>query len=157
MSNIPIHPFRILSSVNLWMERNDCKVNREHPEVNEKLCEELMTRQCNEVVNQGVLVCLTPWMERLSFSPGDSEWGDRLLKSMYYVTTQHGKEFSYEIERLWSTVAASRGNVRPILDFLVGFAVKECALQVRCLFIQKPTFVIGRRITLAISQRFETD
>ena len=92
--------------------------------------------QCNEVVNQGVLLCLTPWMERLSFSPGDSEWGDRLLKSMYYVTAQHGKEFSHEVERLWSTIA-NKNNVRPILNFLVGFAVKECALQVHLFaFIQ---------------------
>jgi len=104
-------------------------IYREHPEVNEKLCEELMTMQCNEVVNQGVLLCLTPWMEQLSFSPGDSEWGDRLLKSMYYVTVQHGKEFSYAIERLWSTIA-TKSNIRALLNFLVGFTVNECALQV---------------------------
>ena len=103
--------------------------SREHPEVNEKLCEELMTMQCNEMVNPGVLLCLTPWMEQLSFAHGDSTWGDRLLKSMYYVTLQHGKQFSHEVERLWSTVA-SKGNVRPILTFLVGFAVNECILQV---------------------------
>ena len=97
--------------------------------MNEKLCEELMTMQCNEMVNPGVLLCLTPWMEQLSFAHGDSTWGDRLLKSMYYVTLQHGKQFSHEVERLWSTVA-SKGNVRPILTFLVGFAVNECILQV---------------------------
>lgn len=102
--------------------------DREHPEVNEKLCEELITMQCNEVVHQGVFLCLTPWMEQLSFSPEDSEWGDRLLKGMYFVTLQHGKEFSYEIERLWTTIA-SKGNIRPILSFLVDFAMKECSLQ----------------------------
>lgn len=70
-------------------------------------------------------------MERLSFSPGDCGWGDRLLKSMYYVTHLHGSHYSYEIEKMWSTVAGNPKNVRPILDFLVSFGVKECAVQVR--------------------------
>eukprot|EP00210_Caulerpa_lentillifera_P001890 g1818.t1 len=123
---------------------------REHPEINEKLCEELMTMQCNEVVNQGVLLCLTPWMERLSFCPGDTEFGDRLLKSMYYITSQHGKHFSHEIERLWSTIANSKHNVRPILDFLVGFGVKEYALQDEDLLLEY--FSVLKRICLYLAR-----
>ena len=78
-----------------------------------------------------VLLCLTPWMEQLSFSfRWEGEWSERLLKSMYYVTWKHGKEFTYEVERLWSTVASNKRNIVPILDFLVGFGMKECASQV---------------------------
>lgn len=80
--------------------------------------------------NKGVLLCLTPWMEQLSFSPGDNEWGERLLKSMYYVTSERGIQFSYEVEKLWTTVANNPRNVRPLLDFLIGFAIKEMALIV---------------------------
>lgn len=59
-------------------------------------------------------------------------WCERLLKSMYYVTQRHGPAFPFEIERLWSTLAASKRNIIPILDFLTSLGV-YAALQVRFL------------------------
>eukprot|EP00967_Tisochrysis_lutea_P002585 scaffold3161_cov21-Tisochrysis_lutea.AAC.1 len=56
-------------------------------------------------------------------------WCERLLKSMYYVTQRHGPAFPFEIERLWSTLAASKRNIIPILDFLTSLGV-YAALQV---------------------------
>jgi len=54
---------------------------------------------------------------------------------MYYVTQRHGPAFPFEIERLWSTLAASKRNIIPILDFLTSLGV-YAALQVRwvCVF-----------------------
>ncbi len=51
---------------------------------------------------------------------------------MYYVTQRHGPAFPFEIERLWSTLAASKRNIIPILDFLTSLGV-YAALQVRFL------------------------
>ncbi|GMH33034.1 hypothetical protein BSKO_00868 [Bryopsis sp. KO-2023] len=127
---------------------------REHPEVNEQLCEELMTRQLDGV-NQGVLVALTPWMEQLSFSPGDCEWGDRLLKAMYYITHEHGSQFNYEVEKLWSTIAGNERNVRPTLDFLVDFGVKECANQDVESLLQY--FSVLKRVSLYLARAAPTE
>lgn len=89
---------------------------------------------CTHCINgtwcEQVLVSLTPWMEQLSLLPGDCENSDGLLKSMYYVTQLHGSRFSYEVEKLWSTVAGNPKNVRPLLDFLVSYGVDECSVQV---------------------------
>lgn len=89
----------------------------------------LLTKSIECCVAQ-VLVSLTPWMEQLSLLPGDCECCDGLLKSMYYVTQLHGSRFSYEVEKLWSTVAGNPKNVRPLLDFLVSYGVDECSVQV---------------------------
>lgn len=65
----------------------DC---RDHPELSEALCEEMMTRQlelADKVSQHPVLACLGPWMENLTISPHwRGTWCERLLKSMYYVT-----------------------------------------------------------------------
>ncbi|CAD7701683.1 unnamed protein product [Ostreobium quekettii] len=123
---------------------------REHPEVNEELCVELMTRQLSSA-NQQVLLCLIPWMERLSFSSRwEGEWSERLLKSMYYVTWKHGKQFTYEVEKLWSTVSSNKENIVPILDFLVSFGMKECASQDAETLLQY--FSVLKRISLYLAR-----
>jgi len=57
-------------------------------------------------------------------------WSESLLKSMYYVTLQHGGAFPHEIERLWCTVAANTRNVIPILEFLISRGLQEMNAQV---------------------------
>ena len=57
-------------------------------------------------------------------------WSEQLLKSMYYVTLQHGGAFPHEIERLWCTVAANKRNVIPILEFLISRGLQEMNAQV---------------------------
>ena len=52
------------------------------------------------------------------------------LDSLYLVTKQHGAVFPHEIERLWSTVAANKRNIIPILDFVVSKGLLE-GTQVR--------------------------
>eukprot|EP00775_Hariotina_reticulata_P013221 gene13221-13351_t len=100
------------------------KLARDHPELSEALCEEMMTRQlelADKVSQHPVLTCLGPWMENLSIAAHwKGTWCERLLKSMYYVTLSHGDELPLEIERLWSTLAANRRNIIPILDFLTS-------------------------------------
>lgn len=61
--------------------------------------------------------------------PPQGTWCERLLKSMYYVTQRHGTSFPFEIERLWSTLAACKRNIIPCLDFLLTQGV-HAALQV---------------------------
>ena len=46
------------------------------------------------------------------------------------MTKQHGAVFPHEIERLWSTVAANKRNIIPILDFVVSKGLLE-GTQVR--------------------------
>jgi len=78
------------------------------------------------------LACLSSHTEALAClnsSPLQGSWCERLLKSMYYVTQRHGPAFPFEIERLWSTLAASKRNIIPILDFLTSLGV-YAALQV---------------------------
>ncbi|EFJ49201.1 hypothetical protein VOLCADRAFT_117341 [Volvox carteri f. nagariensis] len=105
---------------------------REHPELSEALCEEMMTRQleCNDgLIQHPVLTSLAPWMENLIISfPWRGNWSERLLKSMYYVTLRHGTQFPSEIQRLWTQLAKRTRNINPILDFLLHLGMAT-ALQ----------------------------
>jgi len=102
----------------------------EHPELSEQLCVEMLTRVLNvdnKVTRHQVLICVRPWMENLSFAGRESSWSNDLLKSLYFVTWQHGPQFPYEVERLWSTLAGNKRNIIPILDFLMRKGMDECA------------------------------
>ena len=56
---------------------------RDHPEVSDTLCVEMMTRQFiagSTGIQHQVLSCLTPWMQNLSF---DARWkGARLMPAV---------------------------------------------------------------------------
>ena len=56
-------------------------------------------------------------------------WSERLLKSLYYVTWQHGDQLLQETEALWQTVARNRRNVIPVLDFVLSCGLQEGASQ----------------------------
>ena len=58
-------------------------------------------------------------------------WMERLLKSMYFVTLQHGAAAAYEIERLWTTLASNKNNIAPILEFLISLGLQEIHAGVR--------------------------
>ncbi|KAH6559063.1 hypothetical protein KP509_1Z029100 [Ceratopteris richardii] len=106
------------------------KLAKEHPELSEYLCEEIMQRQLDAVdmiAQHQVLTCMAPWIENLKLWVLKSTgWGDRLLKSMYYVTWHRGDHFPDEIEKLWSTVARKVRNVDPVLDFLINKGIEDC-------------------------------
>eukprot|EP00850_Spirogloea_muscicola_P018806 SM000176S03137 [mRNA] locus=s176:102016:119238:- [translate_table: standard] len=106
------------------------KLAKEHPELSELLCEEIMQRQLDAVdiiAQHQVLTCMAPWMENLNFAAlWESGWSERLLKSLYYVTWKHGDQFPDEIEKLWSTVAARWRNIVPVLDFLITKGIEDC-------------------------------
>ncbi|XP_024390755.1 uncharacterized protein [Physcomitrium patens] len=106
------------------------KLAKEHPELSESLCEEIMQRQLDAVdiiAQHQVLTCMAPWIENLNFSNLlESGWSDRLLKSLYYVTWRHGDQFPDEIEKLWSTVAIQRRNIVPVLNFLITKGIEDC-------------------------------
>lgn len=46
---------------------------------------------------------------------------------MYFLTWQHAGAFPSETERLWTTVAANKRNIIPILDFLIARGLQEAA------------------------------
>lgn len=107
-----------------------CKLAKDHPELSQLLCEEIMQRQLDAVdiiAQHQVLTCMAPWIENLNFwKLKDSGWSERLLKSLYYVTWQHGDQFPDEIEKLWSTIASKARNIRPVLDFLITKGIEDC-------------------------------
>lgn len=106
------------------------KLAKEHPELSEYLCEEIMQRQLDAVdiiAQHQVLTCMAPWIENLQlWILKCTGWCERLLKSIYYVTWRHGDHFPDEIEKLWSTVARKVRNVDPVLDFLISKGIEDC-------------------------------
>ncbi|XP_020250386.1 uncharacterized protein LOC109827782 isoform X2 [Asparagus officinalis] len=106
------------------------KLAKDHPELSERLCEELLQRQLDAVdiiAQHQVLTCMAPWIENLNFQKlWDSGWSQRLLKSLYYVTMKHGDQFPDEIEKLWSTVASNTRNIIPVLNFLITQGIEDC-------------------------------
>ncbi|KAL0919790.1 hypothetical protein M5K25_011908 [Dendrobium thyrsiflorum] len=106
------------------------KLAKDHPELSEQLCEEIMQRLLDAVdiiAQHQVLTCMAPWIENLNFLKlWESGWSERLLKSLYYVTWKHGDQFPDEIEKLWSTVASNTRNIIPVLDFLVTKGIEDC-------------------------------
>lgn len=107
-----------------------CKLAKDHPELSQLLCEEIMQRQLDAVdiiAQHQVLTCMAPWIENLNFCKlKDSGWSERLLKSLYYVTWRHGDQFPDEIEKLWSTIASKPRNISPVLDFLITKGIEDC-------------------------------
>lgn len=107
-----------------------CKLAKDHPELSQLLCEEIMQRQLDAVdiiAQHQVLTCMAPWIENLNFwKLKDSGWSERLLKSLYYVTWRHGDQFPDEIEKLWSTIANKPRNISPVLDFLIAKGIEDC-------------------------------
>lgn len=106
------------------------KLAKDHPELSELLCEEIMKRQLDSVdiiAQHQVLTCVAPWIENLNFMKlWQSGWSERLLKMLYYVTWRHGDQFPDEIEKLWSTVASNTRNIIPVLDFLITKGIEDC-------------------------------
>ncbi|KAI4346754.1 hypothetical protein L6164_007624 [Bauhinia variegata] len=106
-----------------------CKLAKDHPELSQLLCEEIMQRQLDAVdiiAQHQVLTCMAPWIENLNFWKLKEGWSDRLLKSLYYVTWRHGDQFPDEIEKLWSTIASKNRNISPVLDFLIIKGIEDC-------------------------------
>ncbi|MCL7040569.1 hypothetical protein MKW94_007065 [Papaver nudicaule] len=107
-----------------------CKLAKDHPELSQLLCEEIMQRQLDAVdiiAQHQVLTCMAPWIENLNFwKLKESGWSERLLKSLYYVTWRHGDQFPDEIEKLWSTIASKPKNISPVLDFLITKGMEDC-------------------------------
>ncbi|CAH8364627.1 unnamed protein product [Eruca vesicaria subsp. sativa] len=106
-----------------------CKLAKDHPELSQLLCEEIMQRQLDAVdiiAQHQVLTCMAPWIENLNFwKLKDTGWSERLLKSLYYVTMRHGDQFPDEIEKLWSTIASKPRNISPVLDFLITKGIED--------------------------------
>lgn len=106
-----------------------CKLAKDHPELSQLLCEEIMQRQLDAVdiiAQHQVLTCMAPWIENLNFWKLKEGWSERLLKSLYYVTWRHGDQFPDEIEKLWSTIASKNKNISPVLDFLITKGIEDC-------------------------------
>ncbi|GMH01924.1 hypothetical protein Nepgr_003763 [Nepenthes gracilis] len=106
-----------------------CKLAKDHPELSQLLCEEIMQRQLDAVdiiAQHQVLTCMAPWIENLNFWKRKDGWSDRLLKSLYYVTMRHGDQFPDEIEKLWSTIASKSRNISSVLDFLITKGIEDC-------------------------------
>eukprot|EP00891_Asterochloris_glomerata_P001080 jgi/Astpho2/1080/fgenesh1_pg.00017_%23_19_t len=127
------------------------KLARDHPELSELLCIEMLTRQLHSQgrsAQHQVLTCLAPWCENLSFA---AQWqgNQQTLDSLYLVTQQHGAVFPHEIERLWSTVAANKRNIIPILDFVVSKGLLEGTQDLDATL---RFFEVAKRVTLFLAR-----
>lgn len=134
------------------------KLAKDHPELSELLCEEIMQRLLDAVdiiAQHQVLTCMAPWFENLNLKKlWDSGWSERLLKSLYYVTWKHGDQFPDEIEKLWSTVASNNRNIIPVLDFLITKGIEDCdsntSAEISGAF--KTYFSIAKRVSLYLAR-----
>lgn len=129
------------------------KLARDHPELSELLCVEMMRRQLDSggrAAQPQVLTCLPPWLDNLSFAARwEGNWSERLLQSMYDVTAQHGAVFPHEIERLWSTVADNKRNIIPILDYIISKGRQEVAQGLAAV---ERFFSVAKRIALFLAR-----
>ncbi|KAL3146697.1 hypothetical protein ABBQ32_000921 [Trebouxia sp. C0010 RCD-2024] len=129
------------------------KLARDHPELSELLCVEMMRRQQDgggKAAHHHVLTCLPPWMDNLSFAARwEGNWSEKLLESMYFVTAQHGAVFPHEIECLWSTVAGNKRNIIPILDFVISKGLASCGQGMEAV---ERYFTVAKRIALFLAR-----
>ncbi|MQL80737.1 hypothetical protein Taro_013196 [Colocasia esculenta] len=134
------------------------KLAKDHPELSELLCEEIMQRQLDAVdiiAQHQVLTCMAPWIENLNFVKlWNSGWSERLLKSLYYVTWRHGDQFPDEIEKLWSTIASNPRNIGPVLDFLIAKGIEDCdsntSIEISGAFATY--FSVAKRVSLYLAR-----
>ncbi|KAJ4967612.1 hypothetical protein NE237_019461 [Protea cynaroides] len=135
-----------------------CKLAKDHPELSQNLCEEIMQRQLDAVdiiAQHQVLTCMAPWIENLNFwKLKDSGWSERLLKSLYYVTWRHGDQFPDEIEKLWSTIASKPKNISPVLDFLITKGIEDCDSNASAEIIGAfaTYFSVAKRVSLYLAR-----
>jgi len=91
------------------------RLAREHPEITERLAEEMMQRNLQDrqlTARQQFLMCMRPWFDNLSFVKlRESDVIARLLQSLYYVTLRNNDAYPAVMETLWSAIAS---KVRPI-------------------------------------------
>lgn len=72
-----------------------CDLTREHPELSEGLCVEMMTRQLADAgahnLQHQILTALTPWMENLIFRP---RWEGELILSKFLEAASNLKQLA---------------------------------------------------------------
>jgi hypothetical protein len=92
------------------------RLAREHPEITERLAEEMMQRNLQErqlTARQQFLMCMRPWFDNLSFVKlRESDVSARLLQSLYYITLRNNDAYPAVMETLWSAIAS---KVRPVV------------------------------------------
>jgi hypothetical protein len=86
------------------------RLAREHPEITERLAEEMMQRNLQDrqlTARQQFLMCMRPWFDNLSFVKlRESDVIARLLQSLYYVTLRNNDAHPAVMETLWSAIAS---------------------------------------------------
>ena len=89
------------------------------------VCESLELRQINS--KERSCPACTAFINLRVLPLRAGNWSEQLLRSMYFLTWQHAGAFPSETERLWTTVAANKRNIIPILDFLIARGLQEAA------------------------------
>jgi hypothetical protein len=98
------------SAVRSFQYALSLRLAREHPEITERLAEEMMQRNLQDrqlTARQQFLMCMRPWFHNLSFVKlRESDVIARLLQSLYYVTLRNNDAHPAVMETLWSTIAS---------------------------------------------------
>lgn len=135
-----------------------------------QVTQELLRRHKNAASSpeklQQTLSCLPPWLEHADFS-GDG-WSYSVLDLLYNVSNAPGLVQSNAIQEIWRTIAMHRGNIAPVLNFLLSkllreskesskskseYSSMECGKHI-ALYLSRvaPRFTVEHLITLAESE-----
>ena len=78
-------------------------VPREHPELAETLCVEVLTRQLGgdgAMPSPQALLCVCPWLELLSFSSRwEGTWSEAVLRALLTITRTQGGRHPVQVGR----------------------------------------------------------
>lgn len=104
---------------------------------------------------QLTLPCLPPWLE-IADLRRDS-WSHPALDLLFQVSKIQGLIQSSIVQEIWGTLGSQRGNVAPVLDYLVDQLVREsriAATRTEIPFVSpaSPSMEAGKHIALYLSR-----
>ncbi|KAL6769541.1 hypothetical protein ACKKBG_A31400 [Auxenochlorella protothecoides x Auxenochlorella symbiontica] len=98
----------------------------QYTSIGEALAIEVLKRQLTNDTDSEALLCLCPWLARITLSTQwQGEWAEAFLNLLFETTTKRSSRHGYQIQQLWSTIAENRRNVVPVLEFLLNKSLQE--------------------------------
>jgi hypothetical protein len=98
---------------------------------------------------QLTLACLPPWLENADFC--SNLWLDPALDLLFQVSNIDGLIQTITVQEIWETVASQRGNINPVLDFLIDKLVSE-SIQAGSNVSGKLSMESGKHVALYLSR-----
>jgi len=96
------------------------------------------------------LPCLPPWLENADLRR--DSWLNPTLDLLFQVSNIDGLIQTSIVQEIWGTLASQRGNVAPVLDFLVKRLVRESRHVDPTSKLNKHSMEAGKHIALYLSR-----